>query len=61
MMWLWIGLVLGVIAPRIVVPDTIRIAYEEFGVVGGAGVWMIACLLSVPLMIGACWIGQAVF
>ena len=58
MSWLWIGVSLGLIAPWVVSGQSIKIAFEERGFLGGIAVWSGMCFLAVPFMVLISWLGS---
>jgi hypothetical protein len=61
MQWYWIVLILGVIAPWIVMGKAIRIAFEERGVLTGLATWFGMCFVTVPLIFLGTWIAGLLF
>ncbi|MBM3529473.1 MAG: hypothetical protein FJX62_15395 [Alphaproteobacteria bacterium] len=61
MAWYWIAIALGVLAPWLIMGQSIRIAFEERGAVGGLGTWFGACVLTVPILLFLSWIGTLIF
>lgn len=58
MTWLWIGAAIGLIAPWVMMPASLRVAFEEKGAGGGVGYWLGVAAVTVPLFIGLMWLGQ---
>lgn len=61
MSWLWTGIILGLIAPWLLMGPAIRMAFEERGLVQGLGTWFGGAIISVPLMVGFCWLANILF
>ena len=56
--WLWFGLIGGLLAPLVIMWSSIRVAFEERGIVTGLAVWSGACWLTVPLMLLIMWVAH---
>lgn len=54
--WAWFGIVGGLIAPWLIIPNTIRVAFQERGIGAAIAVWLGQCWLTVPLMLGVMWV-----
>jgi uncharacterized membrane protein YhdT len=56
--WWQLGLLLGVIAPWVIMPASLRIAFEKRGATVGFGAWFGMCVITVPLMLLIMWLGE---
>jgi len=56
MEWYWVALILGVIAPWIVMGRQIRIGFEEGGLLTGLGTWFGVCVITVPIVLLISWV-----
>jgi hypothetical protein len=61
MAWFWIALILGgIVAPWTIMGSSIRIGFKEGGLSGGFGTWFGISILTIPIMLGAIWLGHFV-
>jgi hypothetical protein len=58
MAWYWLALVLGVIAPWLVMGGHIRMAFREGGLQTGLGTWFGISLITVPMVFLIMWLGR---
>jgi len=58
MKWYWLWIIIGLLAPWIIMGRAIRMGFEERGLQTGLGVWFGAALLTVPLMLAIGWLVQ---
>jgi hypothetical protein len=57
MQWYWIALILGVVvAPWVVMPQAIRIGFEEGGLQTGLGAWFGISLITGPIIFLIMWL-----
>lgn len=56
--WFWVGLITGIVAPWVILPRSILIAFKEKGVMGGIAAWFGMCWLTIPFTLLVNWIAH---
>jgi len=56
MKWYWIANIAGIISPWLIMARTIRIGFEEKGLLTGVGVWAGISMVTIPIMLLIMWI-----
>ena len=60
MAWYWIALVLGVIAPWIIMGSSLVSTFRERGVTQGVGEWIGMSYVTVPFIMLISWVATKV-
>ena len=61
MEWYWIALIAGIIAPWVVMGSSIRLAFEERGLLVGLGWWLGVCGFTIPVIFLIMWLARVLF
>lgn len=59
--WYVAAMIVGVIAPWVVMGRTIRLAFAERGVIVGLGTWFGIAVVTVPIMVLFWWAARLLF
>jgi hypothetical protein len=58
MTWYWIAIIAGLILPWLIFGKTIRVGFEERGLLSGLGTWAGMATLTVPIMLLIMWMAD---